>query len=107
MEIIEIIIAVLAVFGVYTLLDMLKFRLLYPSGLRERLRAAVYIDNGSDDLSEVAAYAKHLGREHKISRGRLIILSESGIIKEIPQSSLDDFEILITHEPKETPKNAN
>jgi hypothetical protein len=105
-EIIEIIIAVFAVFGVYMLLDMIKFRIMFPPALRERLRAAVYIDSESNDLCKVVAYAKHLRSENKISRGRLIILTDSGIIKEIPQSSIDDFEIILCREPKELSEDA-
>ncbi len=79
-DFLEILVCVLAVFGAYTLLDMLRARLLYPRRARTRLRAAVILDDG-DDICDALQYASYLRREQKISSERLIILSKDGIIE--------------------------
>ena len=78
-EIIEIFAAVMAVFGIYTVLDMLRVRILYPRNTREALRAVVVLDENTN-LSEAASYAKYLRLERKISPERLIILANDDII---------------------------
>ena len=79
LEIFEIFAAVMSVFGIYTLLDMLRFRLLYPRKVRRLIRAAVVVDDDTR-ISEAAEYAKYLRREGKISSERLIILTNGDII---------------------------
>ena len=79
-DFLEILVCVLAVFGAYTLLDMLKKSLLYPKKVRARLRGAVIVD-GDEDICGVVQYALCLQREQKISSERLIILSKDGIIE--------------------------
>ncbi len=78
-EIIEIFTAVMAVFGIYTMLDMLRVRILYPRKIRTALRAAILL-NEETNLPEAASYAKYLRLERKISPERLIILANDDII---------------------------
>lgn len=78
MDILEIIASVLAVFGAYTLLDMLRLALLYPRRDRMKLHAAFFLGDG--DASKAAAYARRLRLDKKISSGRLIILVKDDII---------------------------
>ena len=78
-EIIEIFAAVMAVFGIYTVLDMLRVRILYPRKVRATLRAAVVLGENAN-LCEAASYAKYLRLERKISPERLIILINDDII---------------------------
>lgn len=86
-EIFEILAAMLAAYGLWTLLRAFRDRLLYPKRVRQRVNAAVYIDNGCSDLEEIAAYVKYLERDGKISRGRLILVAKGDIIKDIPDSN--------------------
>lgn len=81
LDFLEIVVCTLAVFGGYTILDMIKERLLYPKRVRSRLRGAVFFERG-DDVCALADYARYLCREQKISSGRLIILCKDGIIEE-------------------------
>ncbi len=80
MEILEIVLAMLAVFGGYTLLSMLKAALLYPKRVRKCLRCAVF--TGEGELREAAAYCRYLRLCGKISSERLIILSKDDIMVE-------------------------
>lgn len=80
-DFLEILVCVLAVFGGYTLLDMLRERLLYPRRVRARLRGAVILDD-DDSICAVVQYASHLRREQKISSERLIILVKDDIIED-------------------------
>ncbi len=79
-DFLEILVCVLAVFGAYTALSMIKTSLRYPKRVREHLRAAVFISE-CDNVCAVSQYAAHLRREQKISSERLIILSKDGIIE--------------------------
>ena len=99
-DILEIAAAVLAVFGAYQLLGMLKLRLGFPPGTRRRLRAAVYLNSDAGNLPALDAYVKYLRREGKISEGRLIILANSDIIKNIPDLSKDKYEVVIINQPE-------
>ncbi len=85
MEFIEIFLSILAVFGGYCILDMIKFGLLYKKRIRKNLRAAVILED-TKDLQQIYDYAKYLRTQDKISRERLIILVNDDIIK-----STDDF----------------
>lgn len=78
-EAMSIIVAILAVFGAYSILDMLRTNLLYPRRVRRSLRAAMVLPNEADAI-HTAQYAAYLRREQKISRGRLIILANDDII---------------------------
>lgn len=78
--VLEIIVAMLAVFGGYTVLDMIRVRLLYPKKVRMRVRAAVVLFDKTE-LAGAADYARYLRREQKISSERLIILANDDIIK--------------------------
>ncbi|MBQ8248283.1 MAG: hypothetical protein IJY93_00155 [Clostridia bacterium] len=78
-EVFEIFAAVMAVFGIYTVLDMLRERLLYPYKIRRLTRVAIIADENVP-LAEIAAYVGYLSRERKISPERLIILTNSDII---------------------------
>lgn len=78
-EILEIVAAVLAALGIYTVFGMLRIRLLFPRRVRRTLRAAVVVSDTSQ-LYEAAAYAAYLRREQKISPERLIILTNDDII---------------------------
>lgn len=80
LEILEIFAAVMAVFGIYTVLDMLRLRLLYPPSVRRLLRVAIFVDNELPSADAVA-YTKYLRLEKKISNERLIILTNNDIIK--------------------------
>lgn len=79
MDIISILVAILAVFGAYTILDMLRVHLLYPKRIRHSLRATMMLPT-EVDTSHAAQYAAYLRREQKISRERLIILVNDDII---------------------------
>ena len=78
-DILEIIVAMLAVFGGYTVLDMLRVRLLYPKRVRLMLRAAFVYDT-YENAARVHEYAAYLKREQKISAEPLIILANNDII---------------------------
>jgi len=78
MEILEIIAAFFAAFGIYSLLDLLRIRLLYPKHIRQKLLGAVIFDE--KNIRDVAAYARYLRLEQKISSERLIILTKGDII---------------------------
>ncbi len=80
-DILEIIVAFLAVFGAYTLLDRFKLWLLYPRRVRMLIRAAVEPCT-EEDLRKARAYYKALRAERKISPKRLIILPEDVIMEE-------------------------
>lgn len=79
-DVFEIIAAVLAAFGLWTLLHDLCDFLIYPARVRKRVNAAIYIEDDMSDVSEIATYVKSLRREGKISSERLILISKSGII---------------------------
>ena len=98
-EMLEIIAAMLAAFGLWNLLHLFCDRLLYPGRIRRRVNAAVFIDNDVSDLPEIAAYVKTLAREDKISRGRLIIVKKSDIIEDNVQDP-HDFLIIRAEEIK-------
>lgn len=83
-DLFEIIAAMLAAFGLWKLLHCLFEWIAFPRALRKRIYPAVFIDNDTDDLTQIAAYVKTLSREGKISHGRLIIIAKSGIIKNMP-----------------------
>lgn len=78
-EILEITVAVLAAFGVYSILEMLRFGLLFPRRIRENVRAAVVFDENT--YRETVEYVNYLRREQKISPERLIIIKNNGIIE--------------------------
>ena len=79
-DILEILVAMLAVFGGYTVLDMIRVRLLYPKSVRMMLRAAAYWDT-YENVARACEYADYLKREQKISPEPLIILTDNDIIK--------------------------
>ena len=99
-EIFEIIAAVLAVYGFWQILYLIREEILYPRRIRKRVNAAIYIDNGTSDLPEIAAYVKSLAKEGKISRGRLIIVAKSDIIDNNAQNARD-FVILRAEEAED------
>lgn len=80
MELLEIFLSVIAVFGGYCILDMIKFRLMYPRSVRKNIRGAVILDSYAAP-TEAALYIKYLRKEGKISDERLIILVKDDIIK--------------------------
>ena len=77
----EILVCTLAVFGGYTVLNMIKIRLSYPRAVRSRLRGAI-IAKSDEEICKVVKYARYLQREQKISSERLIILLEDDIIED-------------------------
>ncbi len=79
-DILEIIVAMLAVFGGYTVLDMIRVRLLYPKRVRMLLRAAFVYDT-YENAARACEYADYLKREQKICPEPLIILADNGIIE--------------------------
>lgn len=79
-DLLEILVCVLAVFGAYTVLSMIKTRLMYSRRVRTQLRAAIFI-NDCEDICSVVRYASYLRREQKISSERLIILTKDDIIE--------------------------
>lgn len=98
-EFFEIIAAMLAAYGLWTLLHSLCDLMLYPRAVRRRVNAAVFINNESSDLPEIAAYVKTLRKEGKISPERLIILTESDIINGAePDGS--EFMVIVAREEK-------
>ena len=99
-EVFEIIAAVLAVYGFWQILYLIREEILYPRRIRRRVNAAIYIDNDTSDLSEIAAYVKSLAKEGKISRGRLIIVAKSDIIDNNAQNARD-FVILRAEEAED------
>ena len=102
-EIFEIIAAMLAAFGFWTLLHAFRDWLLFPREIRRRVNAAVYIDNESSDLAQIAAYVKTLKKEGKISGERLIIVAESDIIKEaVPEGC--EFDVIVPREKSDAVK---
>ena len=80
-DLLEILVCVLAVFGAYTVLRMIKTNLLYPRKVRLRLRGAVVIDE-EENVCALARYAAYLRSEQKISSERLIILLKDDIMKD-------------------------
>ena len=98
-EIFEILAAMLAAYGLWTLLRAFRDRLLYPKRVRQSVNAAVYIDNGCSDLEEISAYVKYLERDGKSSRGRLILVAKGDIIKDIPDSN--EFGLIADEEDKD------
>ncbi len=99
-EILEIIAAVLAVYGFWQILYLIRGEILYPRRIRRRVNAAIYIDNDTSDLPEIATYVKSLAKEGKISRGRLIIVAKCDIIKDNVQKA-HDFVILEAEEDED------
>lgn len=79
LEVLEIFAAVMAVFGIYSVLDMIRLRLLYPKRVRMLLRAAVFVST-PEEMRAVSEYAAYLRREQKISGERLIILINDDIM---------------------------
>lgn len=79
MVILEIMLSVLAVFGGYTLVSMLKAALLYPKKIRKKVRCALIADG--TDATAAAAYCRYLRLSGKISSERLIILVKDDIIE--------------------------
>ncbi|MCI8388283.1 MAG: hypothetical protein HFE63_07465 [Clostridiales bacterium] len=96
-ELLEIIVAVIAAWGLYKIGEAVRWRMMFPRRVRERVYGAVYINSDGEDLSAVDTYVKYLRLEGKIAGGRLIILSKSGIIKEIPNLP-DGYELLVCQE---------
>lgn len=86
MEFIKILLSILAVFGGYCILDMVKFVLLYKSRVRKKLRGAVVLED-TDELPQIYEYAKYLRTQDKISKERLIILVNDDIIKYVEDFS--------------------
>ena len=86
-EMLEITVAVLAAFGVYSILEMVRFSLLFPRRIRKNVRAAVVFDENS--YRETVAYVNYLRREQKISPERLIIIKNNGIIESDGSTVLD------------------
>ncbi len=80
-DFLEILICTLAVFGGYTILDMVKTRILYPRCVRSRLRGAIVVDS-DEEFCAIFRYARYLQREQKISSEQLIILLKDDIIKD-------------------------
>ncbi len=78
MDILEISVAVLAAFGLYSILDMLRTYIVFPSHIRKAVRAAVVYDENT--YSKAVSYVNYLKREQKISPERLIILEKNDII---------------------------
>ena len=93
-DVLEIFAAVLAAIGIASLLEKLRLLLLYPYKLRRRLRLAVIYNENENMTYELISYVKYLSREHKISDGRLIIITKDDIINGIPESMLNDSEIV-------------
>ena len=103
-EVFEIFAAVMAVFGIYTVLDMLRERLLYPRKIRRLIRAAVVIDEETP-LAQIMSYVEYLRLEGKISPERLIILTNSDII--IGNSETSRFgDVLVYNKCKEADDDA-
>ncbi len=103
MDILEIIVSVFCAFGIYAALGTLKEWILYPLGKRKNIRAAIIYDSSLPD-SEID-YAKYLYRQQKISSGRLIILTENGIIDN--EEEISQFcDIIYCTNIKEVTENA-
>lgn len=81
LDFLEILVCTLAVFGGYTVLDMIKTRIRYPRAVRSRLRGAIVADC-DEEICAVLRYARYLQREQKISSERLIILLKNDIIED-------------------------
>lgn len=79
-DILEILVAMLAAFGGYTVLDMIRVHLMYPKRVRLKLRAAIVSDTYANAV-RAYEYANYLKREQKISAEPLIILTENDIIR--------------------------
>ena len=89
-EILEIAVSVLAVFGAYTILDKLRFNLLFSKKVRMSVRVAIIFQN-EEQARICADYARALWREQKICDRRLIILTKDDIINvEKSASSIGD-----------------
>lgn len=93
-DLIEIFAAVLAAFGIVSLFERLKCALMYPKKLRRLLRLAVVYNDDVELTDELRSYVKYLAREQKISDGRLIIITKSGIIDNIRIPSDGGVEIV-------------
>ena len=93
-DLIEIFAAVLAAFGIVSLFERLKCALMYPKKLRRLLHLAVIYNDDVELTDELRSYVKYLAREQKISDGRLIIITKSGIIDNIPIPSDGGVEIV-------------
>ena len=93
-DLLEIFAAVLAAFGIVSLFERLKCALMYPKKLRRLLRLAVIYNDDVELTDELRSYVKYLTREQKISDGRLIIITKSGIIDKIPIPSDGGVEIV-------------
>lgn len=90
LDFLEIVVCTLAVFGGYTILDMIKTRIRYPKDVRSRLRGAI-IAGADEEICAVLRYARYLQREQKISSERLIILLKDDIIEDEERlAKLDD-----------------
>ena len=79
MEMLEITVAMLAAFGLYSIFDLIRVSILFPKRIRKNVRVAVAFDENS--FRETAAYVNYLRREQKISPERLIIIENDGIIE--------------------------
>lgn len=93
-DLIEIFAAVLAAFGIVSLFERLKLALMYPKKLRRMLHLAVIYNDDVELTDELRSYVKYLAREQKISDGRLIIITKSGIIDNIRIPSSGGVEIV-------------
>lgn len=81
LDILEIILSVLAIFGLRQLIQCVCEWTVFPRRIRSRVRPAIFTYDCGEDIDKIAAYVKTMAREGKISRGGLIILAKSGIIK--------------------------
>ena len=77
-ELLEIIVAFLAVFGAWSLIRNLKESILFPKKVRMRVAAA--IRDGSDQNDRALEYVNYLRAERKIAPGWLIIRAKGDII---------------------------
>ena len=80
-DILEIFAAVLAVYGAYSLICMLRDAVLYPKRVRQLVHGAVDFE-GEAQMRAAADWAAALKKDGKISPERLIILMKDDIIDE-------------------------
>ena len=78
-ELLEIIVAFLAVFGAWSLIRNLKESILFPKKVRMSVAAA--IREGADRNDRALEYVNYLRAERKIAPGWLIIRAKGDIIE--------------------------
>ena len=78
-EMLEIIVAFLAVFGAWSLLKLLREALLFPKKVRTKVSAAVRNCDAGD--RRALEYVNYLRAERKIAPGWLIIRAKGDIIE--------------------------